>query len=1257
MTASPPDPGRSSAVPAPRAPVRQQAPAEAAISNEIDAVCDRFERAWRDGARPRIEDYLGDVSPADRAGLLRELVALDIDYRRQAGEEIDVRQFPERFGLRCEVAPFVPCDSVQPGLGSEPPPPGRETPPACGGGDDRAATISAGLGEASGVEAGSVDLQLLHGVLALRAGDIDFAEFTEALAAWRERPDRPLLDFLHERGQISEADKQRLESLGRQELSLHEGNVWNTVSALADADVLQVCQEIGDPLSRETLIRLPPTQSLVHIEPLNLARQPRSRYSVTRLHGKGGIACVWLAYDQQLKREVALKALRAESENDSLARRRFAREAQITGQLNHPNIVPVFDLAVGAEDDRPFYTMRFLRGRTLSQAIRDYHRRERTGTAARTELADLLAAFVTVCKAVAYAHSRGIVHRDLKPGNIMVGPFGEVILLDWGLAKQTGESTDEHERPIEVSPEGSQATRWGEVMGTPAFMAPEQAVGRHDLEDYRTDIYSLGGVLFAILTGETPHVGKDTREILELIQREPTPDPRTLDPTVPAALAAVCRKAMARNRSDRYDDALQLAADVQRWLADEPLSVFPESVSLKLARWMRRHRKGAQAAGAAVLAIALVSAVSAVVVNQARRSELAAHQRTQEALAAEATAKQQAVQRLHAALDAIDKSLTGVSEVLRDFPGTQALRARLLEQAARDLQQFADQHSQDPGLQAEAGRACIRLGDVYALLERWPQAEAVYDRAVQSFDALRGRETDAVEFPLSAANARTHLAAAHSAQGRHDAAIRHIDAALSILDAASPQDDSQRARTAYLRGVALVNRSAALERLGRFAAAGEDLRRAEHLLTPLAGVDSPAAEHLHALATVRRNLAPVLEALGDVDGAVRSLQQAVGTFQRLTRKDPDQPVYVDGLAASFVYLANLLRTSGREELEIGTYQAALAEYEALEQLRPDVPRYRENLALTQLDFAQVLHDLGRNHEARGLLEPALEMFLELHDRTRDEVQRRHRQEIAAAAATLADVHADLNEDEAAESRYDQALAAYAALLEDQPELPEHQHRAAICLSHLGRLMHKLQRADEAQARFKDALAGFEALSSAGYESDDVKNARAHCHADYADFLWDAGRTAEARAHYTAALKIREALPERAEYVRQRVWLLANCPDLELRDPAAAVRLAEGLTRRLPENARYWSLLGLAHCRDGNSRAAIAAATAAQRLRTTPCGSDDCVLALACLALGEEAAAAKHFAAAESRLMASQPGRATMLRLLREVRTGVSDPAK
>ena len=245
----------------------------------------------------------------------------------------------------------------------------------------------------------------------------------------------------------------------------------------------------------------------------------------------------------------------------------------------------------------------------MTEAVRAYHAKRADGTSGPLDLNGLLASFVSICNTVAYAHSQGIVHRDLKSQNVVLGEFGEVILLDWGFAHELGRPEGPADDTLAVSLETApnDLTLPGQIVGTPAYMAPEQAAGRRDLIDQRTDVYGLGAMLYEICTGRPPFTGPDTRELLRLVRETLPSRPEQICAGLAPGLAAICMRALLRNLLTGIRRPLNLPATCSAWLADEPITAYSESVLERLRRWGRRHKP--VVAGLAALLVATFTTV------------------------------------------------------------------------------------------------------------------------------------------------------------------------------------------------------------------------------------------------------------------------------------------------------------------------------------------------------------------------------------------------------------------------------------------------------------------------------------------------------------------------------------------------------------------------------------------------------------------------------------------------------------------------
>lgn len=409
------------------------------------------------------------------------------------------------------------------------------------------------------------DRNLLFGVLALQVDAITVQQFAEACTHWTAKKDKRLSDVFVDLGWISQTDKADIDRFVERKLRKHNGDVRASLAASTDDTVNRTLGQIDDKDVEQSLLQMSEKPLAAFVTTVNFAPEHKERYDRSSLYASGGLGRVWLARDNQLHRNVALKDIQPQRAGDPTVVKRFLNEAQITGQLDHPGVVPVYELRCRPDDQQPFYTMRFIRGRTLREAIGDYHDNKRGKTVETIDLVGLLSTFVAVCNTVAYAHSRGVIHRDLKGENVILGDYGEVHVLDWGLAKLLTEPNDEPTGQQLQFDSDVQLTMDGQALGTPAYMAPEQAEGKLEFIDQRTDIYGLGAILYEILAGRPPFTGSNLAEILMKIRTEEPIRPTRLSPEAPKNLEAVCLRAMAKKPADRYQSASELASVVQHW--------------------------------------------------------------------------------------------------------------------------------------------------------------------------------------------------------------------------------------------------------------------------------------------------------------------------------------------------------------------------------------------------------------------------------------------------------------------------------------------------------------------------------------------------------------------------------------------------------------------------------------------------------------------------------------------------------------------
>jgi serine/threonine-protein kinase len=991
----------------------------------------------------------------------------------------------------------------------------------------------------------AADRNLLFGILALQMDFISRDALMGGMNAWVLDKGRPLAQVLLAQGALSQEQFAVLEPLVEAHVRQHGGDPARSLAALRSAGVVRAdLGQVADPDVQASLDHLAAHQEGTDPQATVAGDTPRSpgpnpsiavpglagvptaagvRFRVLRPHARGGLGQVSVALDQGLRREVALKEIQVRYADDPDSRARFLREAEVTGRLEHPSIVPVYWLGNYA-DGRPFYAMRLIQGNSLTEAIARFHQADGPGRdpgERALALRELLGRFVGVCQAVAYAHSRGVIHRDLKPANVMLGPYGETLVVDWGLAKTLGApeggSAAAAGVPQPTAGDGPEPTQLGAVLGTPAYMAPEQAAGRPDQVGPAADVYGLGATLYCLLTGQASFERGERAEVLQRVQAGDFPRPRTRKRQVPPALEAVCLKAMARRPEDRYAGAAELAQEVQRWLADEPVHAYPEPLPQRAARWARRHRT--LVASAAVL---LLTAVAALAVGLLALN--AERQRTQAALEAEARRRQQARQ----ALDAM------TSQVIEDWLARQQEltpeQRQFLEEALASYEDFARDTGQDEPARAGVAQAHFRVGVIQASLGRSREAEAAYRHSQQLYAQLAADFPGRPEFRQDLARSQHHLGNLLAATGRAqgaEAAYRAAQALYRQLAADFPGRPDYRHHLARSHnGLGLLLADTGRPREAE-AAYGEALAQQQQLVADFPG----RPEFRQDLARSQNNLGRLLAGTGRTPQAKAAYGAALGLYKQLAADFPRRPDYRLELATSHHNLGLLLVKSGQPHEAEAAYRDALGLYKQLAADFPSLPDFRKHLANNNNSLGGLLVVTGRPKEAEAAYGDALALHKQLAADFPDRPD--YRQMLAGGFQNLGFLLSNSHRPKEAEKAYRDALTLQKPLVADFPGRPDYRHELAKSHANLGLLLERTGRPQEAEAAYRAAQALYRQLAADIPDRPDYRQQLATSHINLGALHAETGRPKEAEAAFREALALHKqltaAFPDRPDY--------------------------------------------------------------------------------------------------------------------------------
>jgi tetratricopeptide (TPR) repeat protein/tRNA A-37 threonylcarbamoyl transferase component Bud32 len=1022
----------------------------------------------------------------------------------------------------------------------------------------------------------AADRHLLFGLLALQNGLIDQGALVAAFQAWTRDKSRSLADHLEARGDLNGAKRAVLEALAGVHVETHGGDVEKSLTAVpANRSIRASLAELGEPEIEATLARVTRNN---HGQATEMDDDPDctstlavggstddgQRFRLLRPHARGGLGEVFVALDRELHREVALKQILEQHADDPVSRQRFVVEAEVTGGLEHPGIVPVYGLGA-YRNGRPYYAMRFIKGDSLKEAIEQFHAdiSLKNDPGRRSfELRKLLRRFLDICDAIDYAHSRGVIHRDIKPANIILGRHGETLVVDWGVAKAVGRADPSvGEQTIGPSSSGSSETMPGSALGTPAYMSPEQACGDLDRLGPRSDVYSLGSTLYCLLTGKPPFEGDDVGEILRKVQRGDFVPPRQLQPSLDAALDAVCLKAMAIQPGDRYPSCRALAEDVERWMADEPVSAWAEPWTRKMLRWLTRHRTGVTAAAAAVLAG--VVGLTAVLAVEARANATLADKNS--ALTA-ANAKIEA--RYNLAVEAIKTFHTGVSaDFMLKEEKFKDLRDRLLKSAADfygKLGALLGKETDVASRQALA-QSNFELAELTGKVGRNEDALAAHRAVLAAREALAAEPGAGALAKVDVGRSLIAVAGLLEATGKTDEPLASYRQSESLLAGPARADPSARAALANCRSrlgqlFSTMGKSAEalaayklaradqealaaapevsndarhdladtinrignlLSNTGKSVEAEAEYRKALEIQQKLADDNPVVTEFRSSLADSHDSLGRLLPKTGKPAEAEAECRRALAIRRKLADANPAVTDFRRRLAESHNFLGNVLSNTGKPTDAEAEYRKALAIHQKLADENPAVTEFRKGLAWSHNDLGQVLSNTGKPAEAEAEWCKALEIQQKLADD--NPAVTEFRSLLAWGHCGLGNLMSRTGKPAEAEAKYRKATALFQKLADDNASVTD--FRSGLAYSHhgLGNVMSSTGKPAEAEAEYGKATALFQKLAADNPTVTDFRNCLAYSHYGLGNLMSSTGKPAEAEAEYGKATALFQKL--------------------------------------------------------------------------------------------------------------------------------------
>jgi serine/threonine protein kinase/tetratricopeptide (TPR) repeat protein len=910
-------------------------------------------------------------------------------------------------------------------------------------------------------------------------------------------------------------------------------------------------------------------------------------YKLLQQIGEGGMGVVYMAEQEEpVRRQVALKIIKPGMDSAQVIAR-FEAERQALALMDHPNIARVLDAGT-TDSGRPFFVMELVKGIPLTRFCDE----RRLSPRERLELA------VPVCQAVQHAHQKGVIHRDLKPSNILVALYdGRPVpkVIDFGVAKATGPKLTER----------TLFTAFGAVVGTLEYMAPEQAeVNQLDV-DTRADIYSLGVLLYELLTGSTPlERGRLKKvalaEVFRLIREQEPPrpsarlssserlasvaasrgtEPAKLTKLVRGELDWIVMKCLEKDRERRYETANGLARDLQRYLADEPVQASPPSARYRLRKFVRKHRAALLTAAAfAVLLVAgvVVSTWQAVRARQAEVRALAERDQKDEQ-------RRRAKTNLDRAIRAIDQMLIRADEQrLGHIPQFYEERRKILEDALALYQGLLDENSGEPEIRLQTGRAHERMGDINRLLGRHQEAEQAYTKAHGLLGPLTVEYPAVPEYQFALAQTYSDLGSLYfnhtKRMGEAEATSVKGLAVVRHLTHDHPLVPEYQLQLAVL-----------LHDLGRMY--GQSRRHSEAETAFLQAVDTTkqlnqlypgVSEYHYREATIRYELAVMYRETGRIKESEEAFLETLACH-KLAARDVANPKYQYGLALCYNQLGALYRRTSRFKEAQAGHDEALALFKSLTASHPTVPDFASNMANTYIFLGNLYRATARFAEAQQADKQALALRRDLA--ATYPTVREYQEHLALCLSNLARSYGGVAQYTEVELTCQEAITILKVLTRDHPTIAQYQQILAGSYDLLALSYKKMGRAKEAEDTYRDAWKIREKLVADSPSVSDYQSQLGGTLVDLALLLSDRAEFATARRllqqalpHHQAALKGNPQNSLYRQFYRSNLSALTQSCAGE-RDQAAAVEAAtklRDLSWNPPGNA-YNAACALAHC--------------------------------------------------------------------------------